>query len=156
MTWTQIVTLLTAVVSLLTPLVGFATGIFKLSGGPGIFSSGFFWSVYGGMLLVLVTGVADFMILQLMKNRIAKRGWTFTGSEPPRAFFILAHCVWFGLLIPYLFAAGGLAAQQEYPTAGILLFFVGLFASIMGGEIIARWAFDVDQFVNPWAYHRGE
>jgi hypothetical protein len=155
-TWTQVVTLLTAVVALLTTLVGFATGVFRLSGGTGVFSSGLFWSVYGGLLILLVTGVADFVILQSMKNRLATRAWSFTGSEPPTAFYILAHVVWFALVVPYLFSVGGLAAQQEYAGAGVLLFFIGLFGLVMGGMVVADWAFEVDKTVKPWAYYRPE
>ena len=150
--WQQVVVLATAVITLLSTLIGFATGVFRLNIGAGIFSSPGFWSIYGGLTVVLITGVLDYLLLLKMRNRLSTREWRIGHEYPPNAYFILGCVFWVALFVPYLFALGALASESAINAPALGVGLLTLFGLPLGGYPIALAAFDVDKAMNPWAY----
>src|SRR5262245_2797271 len=72
--WRDVVLLVAALVPLATALIAFATGVIAPAGGS-VFSSPFFWTFYGLLLMVITTTVANLVVLRTLRKRLLTRGY---------------------------------------------------------------------------------
>src|SRR5262245_54497583 len=146
--WREIVLLVAAVVPLASGLIGLATGAIALT-GDSFFSSPFFWTFYGLLLIVITTTVADVVVLSFLRKRLRTRDNKLPSHEAPDGYYLISYLFWLLLLVPYSLAVGAMALKAE-PFLIVFVFMLTVGGGLTGGYAVGWMAFAVDKLANPW------